>query len=160
GVPGIQSASLSGWALFEGSSSSRNLRFPGRAVEPFEPNYLPVSPRFLETMRIRLLAGRDFDWRDSQPESSAVIVNESFARRYFAGESALGKRFFAVDKGNTLDPQDIIGIAADAKYASVRGATPPTVYEILRPAGWAAVQVRTSLEPSALAALLRNELPR
>ena len=159
--PGIQSASLSGWGLFEGSRSTQTLRVPGRAAEAFEPYYLPVSPRFLETMRIRLLDGRDFLLRNGQPESpSAVIVNESFARRYFPGESPLGKRFFKVGRGNTLIAQDIVGIAGDAKYASVRDATPPTVYESLRPAGWASVQVRAHLEPAALAALMRNELPR
>jgi predicted permease len=159
--PGVQSASLSGWGLFEGSSSKQNLRIPGRPVDAFEHHYLPISPRFLETMRIRLVGGRDFEWRDGQKESpSAVIVNESFARRNFPGESPLGKRFFQVGRGGTLIAQDIVGIAGDAKYDSVRDATPPTVYALLRPESWASLQVRTQLEPAALAALLRNELPR
>ena len=156
----VQSASLSGWGLFQGSRSTRGVRFPGRAVETFEPYYLPVSPGFLETMGIRLRGGRDLEWRDGEPESpSAVIVNESFARRYFPGESALGKRFFLMGRENALIAQDVVGVAADAKYASVREATPPTVYEPFRPDGWAAVQVRTRLEPATLAALLRKELP-
>jgi predicted permease len=158
--PGVQSASLSGWGLFEGSRSSQTLRVPGRVVEAFEPYYLPVSPRFLETMHIRLVDGRDFDWRDVLPESSAVMVNESFARRYYPGESPLGKRFFQVGRRNALIAQDIVGIAGDAKYVSVRDAAPPTVYEPLRPQDWASVQVRTQLEPAALATLLRSELPR
>jgi len=74
-------------------------------VEAFEPRYLPVSPRFLETMRIRLVEGRDFDWRDSQLESSAVNVNESFARRYFPGESPLERRLFQVGRESTLIAQ-------------------------------------------------------
>ena len=159
--PGIQSTSLSGWGLFEGSSETQDLRIPGRAVDAFDHYYLPISPRFLETMRIRLIGGRDFEWRDAQLGSpSAVIVNESFARRNFQGESPLGKRFFLVGRGNTLIAQDIVGIAGDAKYASVRDATPPTVYYPIRPEGWASIQVRTRLEPPALTALLRAELPR
>jgi predicted permease len=157
---GIQSASLSGWALFEGSTGTASIRVPGRAVEPLQPHYLPVSPRFLETMGIRLLDGRDFDWRDSQPESSAVIINESFARRYFPGEFPLGKRFFTVEKAGVLAAQDVVGVAADAKYASIRAAIRPTVYEPLRASRWAALQVRTHLEPAVLTTLLRNELPR
>jgi putative ABC transport system permease protein len=157
---GVQAVSLSGWGLFEGSTSTQSVRIPGRPVDAFEPHYLPVSPRFLETMRIRLVGGRDFEWRDWQPDSpSAVIVNESFVRRYFPGESALGKRFFIVEKG-TLVAHDIVGIAADAKYSSVRDAAPPTVYGPMGPASWASVQVRTHLEPGPLIALLRNELPR
>jgi predicted permease len=159
-VPGVQSASLSGWALFQGSRSSESIRVPGRPVESLEPYYLPVSPRFLETMRIRLLDGRDFDQRDELPEaSSAVIVNQSFARHFFPGESPVGKSFFTVEK-KLLVPQDIVGIVADAKYDNIRGATWPTVYSVLRPDTWAAVQLRTTLEPGALASLLRSELPR
>jgi predicted permease len=157
---GVQSASLSGWGLFGGSRSTQNLRIPGRAVDAFEHHYLSVSPRFFETMRIRMIEGRDFEWRDGQEQSpSAVIVNESFAHRNFPGEPPLGKRFFLVGGGNTLIAQDIVGIAADAKYESVRDAAPPTVYAPLRPESWASLQVRTHLEPAALAALLRNELP-
>ena len=71
------------------------MRIPDRPVDAYTPWYLPVSPGFLATMRIRLVAGRDFEWRDAQLERpSAVIVNESFARRYFPGEPPLGKRFF------------------------------------------------------------------
>ena len=133
-TPGVESASLSGWGLFEGSGRNKSVRIPGRAVDDYDPWYLPVSPRFLKTMRIRLLDGRDFEWRDARPElPSAVIVNESFARRYFPGESALGKRFFRVDGGATLVLQDIIGVAGDAKYTSLREAAPPTVYDPYRP---------------------------
>ena len=162
--PGVRSASLSGWGLFEGRGRNKGVQIPGRAVDAYDPWYLPVSPRFFETMRIRLIEGRDFEWRDAQPESpSAVIVNESFARRYFPGGSALGRRFFRIDRGlsgSTLGAQDIIGVAADAKYTSVRGTAPPTVYNPLRPELSASVQVRTQLEPEVLGALLRDELPR
>lgn len=159
--PGIQAASLSGWGLFEGSGRNKGVRIAGKAVDNYRPWYLPVSPRFLETMRIRLLDGRELDWRDARRKMpSAVIVNESFARRYFPGERAVGKRFLRVDGGSTLTPQEIVGVAADAKYTNLREATPPTVYDPFQPEGRAAVQIRTQLEPGALAALLRDELPR
>jgi hypothetical protein len=130
-------------------------------VEAFEPFYLPVAPGFLETMRIRLLEGRTFEWRDVQlGGDSAVIVNESFVRRYFPGESPLGRRFSYVGRGNTLVSQEIVGLVRDAKYASVRQAAPPTVYLPQLTPGWVAVQLRTDLHPSAVTALLRHELPR
>jgi len=157
--PGIQSASLSGWGLFEGSTSSRSVRIPGRPVEAFEPFYLPVSPGFLKTMRIELIDGRDVEWRDVQVRGDArVIVNESFVRRYFSEGAALGKRFFHVGPKNDLISQEIVGIVRDAKYASVRAAAPPTVYLPQWPPGWAAVQLRTGLDPSAVAALMREQM--
>ena len=160
-TPGVHSAGLSEWGLFQGFSSSLDVRIPGRAVEVFRPSYLGVSPGFFDTMRIRLIAGRDFGWRDDESESpSAVIVNDSFARRYFPGESALGKRFFVVDKGNTLSAQEIVGVAGDTRYLTVRDAARPTVYGLLPPVSRAAIQVRTDLEPRALSARLLSELPR
>src|SRR4030095_1573067 len=141
-TPGIESASLSRWGLFEGSGRNKGVQVPGRTVDAYMPWYLEVSPDFLETMRIPLVAGRDFEWHDVRSvESSVVIVNQSFARRYFPGESPLGKRFFRVDGGTTLVAQDVIGVAGDAKYTSVREATPPTVYDPFRPEGSAAIQV-------------------
>lgn len=160
-VRGIQSASLSGWSIFSGSGQSLHVQIAGRAVEAFEPYFLPVSPAFLKTMGIPLVDGRDFATRDAQVESpTAVIVNENFARRYFPRESALGKRFFKIHGFSTLVPQEIVGIAGNAKYNSLREPTPPTVYYPIQLEGWASLQIRTMLDPPALAALLRNEIPR
>jgi predicted permease len=160
-TPGIQSVSLSRWGLFEGSGRNKSVRIPGRAVDGYMPWYLPVSPGFLSTMRIPLLAGRDLDWRDAQPDlPSAVVVNQSFARRYFPGESPLGKRFYRVDGGAALAAQEIVGVAADAKYTNIREAAPPTVYDPYRPEGAAVIQVRTRLDTAALTAMVRRELAR
>lgn len=160
-APGIQSVSLSAYGLFRGSGRNKSLRIPGRPVDSYDPWYLAVSPGFLGTMDISLTEGRDLEWRDVQRESpSAVIVNQSFAKRYFPGESPVGKRFFRAD-GPTLVAQDIIGVAEDAKYTSLREEAPPTVYDSLRSQdGSAAVQVRTKLAPAELATLLRDQLPR
>jgi hypothetical protein len=112
-------------------------------------------------MRIPLVAGRDLEWRDARPElSTAVIVNESFAQRYFPGESAIGKRFFRVEGGATLLAQEVIGVARDAKYTSLREPAPPTVYDLYWPQNAAVLQVRTRLEMGALLATLREEIPR
>jgi predicted permease len=158
-LPGVESVSFSGWGLFEGSSSSQSVRVPGRQGDAFEPYYLPTSPGFFETMRMRLLDGRDLEWRDVRSNSAAVVVNESFVKRYFPGESPIGKRFSYVIGNRPPFPQEIVGVVQDAKYLSVREAAQPTVYAPQRSSGWAAVQLRTALEPSLLASLLRDALP-
>jgi predicted permease len=159
-MPGIESASLSPWGLFEGTGRNKSVRIPGRAMDAYTPWYLEVSPGFLATMRIPLLAGRDLDWRDAEPGvRSAVIVNESFVRRYFPADSPLGQRFFRIDGGARLTLQEIVGVAGDAKYTSVRETAPPTVYEPYRPDEAAVVQVRTRLDAAALGAALRAEVP-
>ena len=160
-TPGIDSASLSRWGLFMGSGRNKSVRIPGRPVDAYTPWYMPVSPGFLRTMRIPLVAGRDVQWRDFEPESpTAVIVNESFARRYFPGESAIGKRFFRIDGGATMVAQEIVGVAKDAKYTDLREPAPPTVYDPYRPQNVAAIQVRTRLDMDALMTTLLAEVPR
>jgi putative ABC transport system permease protein len=160
-TPGIDSASLSRWGLFTGSGRNKSVRIPGRPVDAYTPWYMPASPGFLRTMRIPLVAGRDLEWQDAVPElPTAVIVNESFAGRYFPGESAIGKRFFRIDGGATLVAQEVIGVAKDAKYTDLREPAPPTVYDPYRPQNVAAIQVRTRLDMGALMATLQAEVPR
>jgi putative ABC transport system permease protein len=160
-TPGIESASLSLWGLFTGSGRNKSVRIPGRPVDASTPWYMPVSPGFLRTMRIPLVAGRDLEWKDLVPElPTAVVINESFARRYFPGESAIGKRFFRIDGGATLVAQEVIGVAKDAKYTDLREPVPPTVYDPYRPQNVAAIQVRTRLDIGALMPTLLAEVPR
>ena len=160
-TPGIESASLSRWGLFTGSGRNKSVRMPGRPVDAYTPWYMPVSPGFLRTMRIPLVAGRDLQWRDFVPDlPTAVIVNESFAKRYFPGESAIGKRFFRIDGGATMVAQEVVGVAKDAKYTDLREPAPPTVYDPYRPQNVAAIQVRTRLDMDALMTTLLAEVPR
>jgi predicted permease len=160
-TPGIDSASASPWALFQGPGRNKSVRIPGQPVDAYTPWYLAVTPGFLRTMRIPLLAGRDFEWRDAQPGPVIpVIVNERFASRYFHGESAVGKRFFRIDGGSTLVAEEVIGVARDAKYTNIREEAPPTVYEPYNPQGAAVVQLRTRLDMGALMATLRQEIPQ
>jgi len=131
-VPGVQNASLSGWALFSGTGREQAVRLPGRAPEAFRPSFLPVSPGFFETMRIRLLDGRAFEPHDLEPETpTAVVVNEAFARRYFDGERAVGRVFDRVDAGEAVH-QEIVGVVADTRYGNIRQPAPPIVYVPLR----------------------------
>jgi putative ABC transport system permease protein len=160
-IPGIEAASFSRWALFTGQGRNKTVRIPGRPLDGYAPWYLQVSPGFFDTMRIPLKAGRDLKWPDLRPDTpTAVIVNESFARRYFPGESPLGRRFFRIDGGVTMAPQEVVGVAGDAKYTSLRDEAPPTVYDAYRPQDAAVIQLRTPLDPEMLAAILREELPR
>ncbi|MGA7412514.1 MAG: ABC transporter permease [Bryobacteraceae bacterium] len=159
---GIQSASASSWALFRGWGWSDLVRVPGRKPDDYEPSYLSVSPRFLATMRIRLIAGRDFTPHDAEPETpTTVIVNQAFVRRYYPDKDPVGQQFTRQGSNKTWVPQVIAGVAGDAKYNDLRGAPPPTVYVPYRGEdGSGTLEVRTSLDPSSVSTLLRNEIPR
>ena len=129
-LPGVRSAGMSEWGLFSGSGRDQVIRIPGRAPDPALANVLPISPRFFQTMGMRLLAGRDLNQTDMEKRSGAVVVNEAFARHYFPGEDPLRKRFtWPAHGSNAPDvPEQIVGLVRDAHYGSVRDPAPPTMY--------------------------------
>ena len=148
--PGVEAASLSAFALFEGPETATRITIPGHA--PTVTPLMEVSPEFFATMGIRLLTGRAFEWNDTEAN---VIVNESFAQRHFPGESAVGKSFLL----NRTAAQ-IVGVVRDARYKSIRSPAPPTLYLPSLPSNAAALQLRTHLDPAALQRLVRDEVAR
>jgi predicted permease len=157
----VRSATLSGWALFSGSEWTVAIRVPGRDVAGFEPYYLTVTSGFFETMGLPLVAGRDLDRRDADPETpTAVVVNEAFVRHVFPDGSPLGRHFSRVDEDGKLVDQQIVGLVRDAKYASLREPAPATVYVPHRDDRGVAIELRTAADPAAVAAALRPEIAR
>jgi predicted permease len=159
-LSGVEAASLSSWSLFGGQRWSASIRLPGQETESFSPFYLGVSPGFFETMGIRLLDGRELEPRDTEPEQpTAVIVNEAFARQFFSGENPLGRSFSRLGHPGELT-QEIVGVVADAKYDRIREPAPPTVYVPYAGGSQGTLEVRTTLDPLAMVATLREEIQR
>lgn len=156
-MPGVESASVSGWALFRGWSNGNNVEVPGRGrAQTFR---LAVSPQFFRTMGTRLLDGREFEPRDSDAaDPMPVIVNETFARKYLPGERAVGRRLKTTSHGRMVS-YEIVGVAADARDGSVRGQMSPFLFAPIGDPG-GTVQVRSSVDARTLADHLRAELPR
>jgi predicted permease len=164
-VPGVRSVTFSRTPLLSQSSSDRDFYLPGAAPGPDGKTaaagnvYLhQVRENFLEAMEIPLLAGRALSERDDARAPKVAVVNETFARRFFGGQSPLGKRI-------SFDPQtpgdvEIVGLARDAKYTSPRAETPPTAYlpwlQELRSAGSAVFEVRTAGDPEGAVAAVRQ----
>jgi hypothetical protein len=92
-----------------------------------QSNYM-TSPGFLETLSIPLLAGRDFTAADSLGVPAVAIVNESFVRRFDLGGDAIGKLVRFEGPYLPQSPVEIIGIAGDAKYASVKDEILPQFF--------------------------------
>ena len=154
-VPGVSSASQSMWPLFSQGGMISLVRVPGHESDTFSPPHLPVSPGFFETMRIHLIAGRDFIPSDSEPvRPTAVIVNEAFARRYFGTASPIGRVY---DRTGQPPPvrQEIVGVVTDVR-GDLRSLPPPTVYLPLR--GFRTMQVRAAGDPLALTAVIDREV--
>ncbi len=83
-----------------------------------------VSPGFFATLDVRLVAGRDFDQRDSraaaQTGSRSAIVNQAFVKRYLAGRDPLGV-LIGVGDGPDVEPDiPIVGVVTDLNYRGLR----------------------------------------
>ena len=123
-VPGIDSAALTFIDPFLWEGFSRGFAIEGHApLPPAEIDtvyYHEISPNYFHTMGIPLLSGRDFAVRDDSHVPRIVIVTESFAKRYWSSEAAVGKRikFGAADSNNSW--MEIVGVVGDIRYRSLR----------------------------------------
>jgi predicted permease len=153
-VPGVASVSAA-----EGTVLNRvryNVSVPGTARETFEATMAPVAPGFFETMKIPLLAGRTFVSRDFDTERPpVVIVNESFAQRYFGREPAVGGRFVGRMAGSLS--HEVIGVVADARY-DLRRPPAPTIYILVPIRDLGTLHVRVAGDARAIADRLREEV--
>jgi predicted permease len=119
--PGVSSATLSDLPLMTSSDSTSTIVIPGyeaKETDDMNPNFAAVGPGFFETMGIPLLAGRTLTESDGPQAPKVAVVNESFARQYFAGQ-ALGRRFGfgrKPENSNVL----IVGVVKDGKAGSLR----------------------------------------
>jgi predicted permease len=89
--------------------------------------FIGAGPRFFETMQTPLVAGREFTERDAAGAPPVAVVNETFARRYFPNQQAIGQYLSAVVQGDRRD-LEIVGLATDTSAAGLRRAAPATVY--------------------------------
>jgi predicted permease len=84
-------------------------------------------PRYLETMGIKLLHGRDFSYRDDEKAPQVAIVNQEFARKFYGSEqNALGKRFHTWWSGSPL--AEIVGITKNGFYRSLYEDPRPYIF--------------------------------
>jgi predicted permease len=80
-----------------------------------------VSPGYLKTMGTRLIAGRDFDDRDTLSSPKVAIVNEVFARKFFGGANPVGHTFHLEAEAGKPEPLiQIVGLVANTKYYELR----------------------------------------
>jgi predicted permease len=114
-----------------------------------------VGPGYLETVGIPLLEGRDFDDRDVKGAPQVAIVNETMARRYWPGRSALGGRFKQAGRDAYYE---VVGIARNTKYASLGEEPQPFVYLPLEQnfIPGTILHVRAGGDAAASTATLRN----
>jgi putative ABC transport system permease protein len=168
-LPGVQSACLTDFLPLTGPRTLRPLRIEGR---PYEPGKAPlismnhISPDYFQTMGIPIRAGRLFTAQDGPEAPKVIIINETLARRFFAGENPIGHRLFSEPNQMT-----IVGVAGDTHNRGLDQEVQPEVYspyvQDLKEMGGMRLVVRASsgqnnpTNPSVLSSLatsIRNQV--
>jgi predicted permease len=126
-MPGIVSASFEmsplshkGWEI--------GARVEGYTYGPNEDQNVHVNyiaDDYFRTLRTPVILGREFNDRDTATSPKVIVVNEVFARRYFQGQSPLGKR---VSFGKDPSRIEVVGMVKDIRSRSLRAEIPATVY--------------------------------
>jgi predicted permease len=166
--PGIVSAAAGVPLPFSGFGGSASFNIEGRVSPPGDPgphgDIRGVSPRYFETMGIRLLRGRVFTDQDRRGSQPVAIIDENLVREYWPDQDALGQR---IRNGNNAPWKTIVGIVAPVRHSQVVGEEASAtgtegsgkgvyyfpLYQENSPATF--LIARTSSDPAALAATIR-----
>lgn len=165
-LPGVSAAGAALILPVTGSGSVIHFNIQGRP--PKTPHdyilvgYRPVSPGYLETLRVPLLAGRMLNESDTERGPYVAVVNQSMAKQYFPGESPLGKRIqVGATPTNEIPWAEIVGVVGDMKQslaseASAEMYIPFRQADSLIPIFAMSMVLRTTNEPHAEVSALRN----
>jgi predicted permease len=174
-IPGVQSVGLSGVRIMENDEWDSGMTVEGytppKPDERAQPYMNQISPGYFATLGVPIVAGRDFRVTDNHevkngPEDddwtpTAVMINEKFARKFFAGRNPIGMHLgFGTDPGRPTD-MEIIGVVKDIKYTNLRDEIPEQAYIPYLGShfqGGMTVYVRTAAEPGALLSTVRAKV--
>ncbi len=160
-LPGVRAATFGAVPLIAHYGWNGNVLLPGetgRTASEHLANRQAARENYFTTMEIPLLRGRGFTAQDDQRAPKVAIVNQTFSRRFFPNDDALGKR---VRDGGDNNPEiEIVGVVADTKYNSQRNEIEPLLYTPWRQEnisfGGTYFAMRTTGDPTALAASVRQ----
>jgi putative ABC transport system permease protein len=115
-----------------------------------------VTPQYFSAMNIPLVAGRFFSGEDYSGHAHTIIINQSFAKRYFANRNPIGGRVQGED--NHAPWSTVVGVIGDVRHSSLEEPAAPQIYRPDNAFGGGYIAVRSTLPPKALAAEIRSTL--
>jgi putative ABC transport system permease protein len=116
-----------------------------------------ISPQWFQTMRVPLLGGREFAEADNALAPKVIIVNETFARRFWPSQNPIGKH---VVVGRGPDLSEVVGMAADVRNNGLAQDTQAQLYLPFQQLPWGNMNllVRTAVQPSSLISAVRAQI--
>ena len=166
GLPGVSSVSFARLPSVAHWAASSDITVTGYTAPDDEATYSSyneVGPDYFRTLGIPLLMGRGLTEADTAGTAKVAVVNETFARHFLAGRDPLGQKI-AWGVGQDVVPDiEVVGVARDAKYSSIREPPPRVFYTAARqrpgPLG-VYFYVRTAMTPEALVRPVEKEVAR
>ena len=120
-MPGVVSAAQVLLTPISGSGWDENTWADGSTAKPKDCFYNRVSPQYFKTMGTTIVAGRDFNDRDTLGNTRIAIVNEEFARAVFGGGNPVGRSFRTQGSAGKPDPVfQVVGMVRNTKYYELR----------------------------------------
>ena len=128
-IAGVESAAEAGIVPLRGDGMNRQV-LVNHAGQVFEgkSELNEISPRYFATWQTPILAGRDFDERDTLHSPLVAIVNEAFAKKYVDGANPVGATFRVKSESKESGPYQIVGLVKDSKLYDLREEFLPTMF--------------------------------
>jgi len=159
-LPGVESVSYSHMGPVMPYEYKIPVSIPGSAAAPAEAAEDWVGPGFFHLIGMRLLAGREFDWRDNERATRVAIVSQSLARRLFPVQNPIGRRIAITGQPNRTG-MEIVGMVNSASLWMVKSHEPMAVYFPLMQEptqNQSRIDIRTAGNPLAVAPSARRVL--
>ncbi len=167
GMPGVEGVTMFSGMPPDRGVNANDFNIPNRTRKPDDPPWnvdlwQEVGDDFVDTMKIKVVAGRAFTRSDTMESTPVVMINEAFAKRFFPNEDPIGKELELYELPKPRGPihQRIVGVIGDMKQV---GLDKPAGTEVYAPVWQIAnledapkgehilyVAVRTSGDPDAL----------
>jgi predicted permease len=163
-IPGVTGVGLAVVPILDRADWSSTVTVEGyrsKDGEDMNPHFNSISPGYFKTMGIQVVAGREFDERDGQGARRTGIVNERFAKLYFAGRSPVGFQFGIGGGANAKPDIEIVGVVRDVKYESLNEEPDRQVFVANDQDDWSSsitTYVRTALPSSQMFPQIRREM--
>jgi predicted permease len=130
-LPGMSSVGLSAMPILQGYAWSNPVIAEGYSGDPGQeqrPICSMISPKLFATLGVPIVAGRDFTVLDTRP---VALINETFARKYFADRNPVGLHFGLVNDQSVRPDTpnlEVVGVVKDLKFKNLRDPAPPQAY--------------------------------
>ena len=121
-----QASGMTRFPLLTGGSWNNGMTIQAgqRITTDREVNMNAVTPEFFSALGIPVLAGRNFDQRDSRPSGDdsyrTAMVNETFVKRYLAGQNPIGAHVGFGTGPDAKTSIEVVGVVADSSYRDLR----------------------------------------